>query len=376
MEEHGDYALYYRILLLEMFANCIDISWFYQGLENFKKTALRNIVVKLISVVSIFIFIKNENDVAKYLLIYVLTTLLGNASLWLGIKKYIVKIKIKDLQILKQLKPTIYLFIPQIAIQVYTVLDKTMIGAITNNMSEVGYYEQTQKIIKILMTIITSLGTVMMPRIAKCYADGAQDKIKEYMKNTFSFVYLLAFPMIFGIIAVSNSFVPFFFGDGYEKVKLLMKVMSPIILFIGLSNVTGTQYLLSTKKQKQFTISVICGAIVNAILNLILINMFDALGAVIATVIAELTVTAVQIYYVKDDFNFKEIIKSAKNYILSSLFMFLLCFIIGRFIQNNKVSIIAQVLVGAITYVSCLLILKDRFIFEFLNRVKDKIKGK
>ena len=376
MEEHGDYALYYRILLLEMFANCIDISWFYQGLENFKKTALRNIVVKLISVVSIFIFIKNENDVAKYLLIYVLTTLLGNASLWLGIKKYIVKLKIRDLQILKQLKPTVYLFIPQIAIQVYTVLDKTMIGTITNNMSEVGYYEQTQKIIKILMTIITSLGTVMMPRIAKCYAEGAQDKIKEYMKNTFRFVYFLAFPMIFGIIAVSNSFVPFFFGDGYEKVKLLMKVMSPIILFIGLSNVTGTQYLLSTKKQKQFTISVICGAIVNAILNLILINMFDALGAVIATVIAELTVTAVQIYYVKDDFNFKEIIKSAKNYILSSLFMFLLCFIIGRFIQNNKVSIIAQVLVGAITYVSCLLILKDRFIFEFLNRVKDKIKGK
>ena len=93
-------------------------------------------------------------------------------------------------------------------------------------------------------------------------------------------------------------------------------------------------------------------------------------------VIAEFTVTAVQIYYVKNDFNVKEIIKSAKNYILSSLLMFLLCFIIGRFIQNNKVSIIAQVLVGAITYVSCLLILKDRFIFEFLNRVKDKIKGK
>ena len=375
MEEHGDYALYYRILLLEMFANCIDISWFYQGLENFKKTALRNIVVKLISVVSIFIFIKNENDVAKYLLIYVLTTLLGNASLWLGIKKYIVKLKIRDLQILKQLKPTVYLFIPQIAIQVYTVLDKTMIGTITNNMSEVGYYEQTQKIIKILMTIITSLGTVMMPRIAKCYAEGAQDKIKEYMKNTFRFVYFLAFPMIFGIIAVSNSFVPFFFGDGYEKVKLLMKVMSPIILFIGLSNVTGTQYLLSTKKQKQFTISVICGAIVNAILNLILINKFDALGAVIATVIAEFTVTAVQIYYVKNDFNVKEIIKSAKNYILSSLLMLLLCFIIGRFIQNNKVSIIVQVLLGAITYVTSLLILKDKFVFDFFNRVKNRIKG-
>lgn len=355
-----------------MFANCIDISWFYQGMENFRKTALRNIVVKLLSVISIFIFIKNENDVSKYLLIYVLTTLLGNISLWLGIRKYIVKVKFNELQILKQLKHTISLFIPQIAIQVYTVLDKTMIGAITNNMSEVGYYEQTQKIIKILMTIITSLGAVMMPRIAKCYADGEQDKIKEYMKNTFKFVYLLAFPMIFGIVAVSDNFVPLFFGEGYEKVKLLMKVMSPIILFIGLSNVTGTQYLLSTKKQRQFTISVVCGAIINAILNFILINRFDSLGAVIATVIAEFTVTAVQFYFVRKEFSFKEIVKFSKNYILSSIIMFVICIIPGQFIENDKVLIIIQVMLGVITYICCLLILKDGFIYDFYNKYKNK----
>ena len=370
MVEHGDYAVYYRILLLEMLADCIDISWFYQGMENFRKTALRNIVVKIISVISIFVFIKNGNDVSKYILIYVLTTLLGNASLWIGIKKHIVKMKFKELQIWKQLKPTIALFIPQIAIQIYTVLDKTMIGAITNNMSEVGYYEQTQKVIKIILTIITSLGTVMMPRIAKCFADGEYDKIKEYMKNTFGFVYLLAFPMIFGIIAVSDSFVPIFFGDGYDKVKILIKAMSPTILFIGLSYITGTQYLLSTKKQKQYTISVICGATINAILNFILIKRLDSLGAVIATVIAEFTVMAVQLYYIRKEFDFKEIIKSSRSYILSSLIMFAICMALGRIIKDDKILIISQIIAGIITYISCLLILKDKLFYELLNRIK------
>ena len=368
----GDYAIYYRILLLEMIANCVDISWFYQGLENFRKTALRNIVVKLLSVISIFIFIKNENDVAKYLLIYVLTTLLGNASLWIGVRKYIDKVRLKDLQILKQLKPTIYLFIPQIAIQIYTVLDKTMIGTITNNMTEVGFYEQTQKVIKILLTIITSLGAVMMPRIAKCFADGEKEKIKEYMKNTFRFVFLLAFPMIFGIIAVSNSFVPIFFGEGYDKVKLLLKIMSPIILFIGLSNVTGTQYLLSTKKQKQFTISVLCGAIVNAILNFILITKYNSLGAVIATVFAELTVTSVQFYFVRKDFNIMNILKLSIKYLLISIIMFIFCIIPGNFINSDMIRVATQVLVGIAIYGIGLIITKDELVINIKNKLLKK----
>ena len=211
----GEYSVYFKILLLEILANCFDISWFFQGIENFKKTAIRNIIIKIISVISIFLFIKNENDTGKYLVIYTLTNLFGNVSLWIGLKKYITKVKFKEIRFAKQLKPAITFFIPQIAIQIYTVLDKTMIGAITNNMSEVGYYEQTQKIVKMLLTLITSLGTVMVPRISKCYIDGNISQIRKYMNKTFRFVYMLAFPLIFGIIATADNFVPLFLGEGY-----------------------------------------------------------------------------------------------------------------------------------------------------------------
>ena len=141
------YQLYYKILLLELLANCFDISWFFQGLEEFKKTVTRNVIIKLISVICIFTFIKTHEDLPMYFVIYVLSTLIGNISLWFYLPKFLKKVRLKQLNLVKHIKPTIGLFIPQIAIQVYTVLDKTMIGFIISDKSEVGFYEQSQKIL-------------------------------------------------------------------------------------------------------------------------------------------------------------------------------------------------------------------------------------
>lgn len=168
----GDYSTYYKILILEIIANALDISWFFQGLEEFKKTVLRNSLVKIVSVVFIFILVKTKNNLIEYFIIYVLSNFLGNISLWLYLPKYIEKIKFKELKVLRHIKPTIGLFIPQVAIQIYTVLDKTMIGSIIEDKSEVGFYEQAQKIVKLLLAIATSLGTVMVPRMANTFAAG------------------------------------------------------------------------------------------------------------------------------------------------------------------------------------------------------------
>ena len=368
----NQYQIYYKILILELIGNCIDISWFFQGLEEFKKTVIRNMIIKLISVISIFTFVKSQNDLKIYFWIYVLSTSIGNASLWLYLPKFLTKVKIKELHLFRHLKPTLGLFIPQIAVQVYTVLDRTMIGAIISDKSEVGFYDQSQKIIKLLMTIITSLGTVMLPRIANTFASGEKEKINNYMKRSFNMVFLLAFPMIFGIISVSKAFVPIFFGEGYDKVAILMNVISPIILFIGLSNVTGTQYLLPTKRQKEYTISVIVGAIVNFIMNACLIGKYGAVGASIGTVIAEFTVTAVQLYFVRNDFDFKQIIKISKNYVISSIAMFIVCIIIGSVVKSNMISIIIQVIFGVGIYGVCLLALKDEFVNSIIKKVIHK----
>lgn len=369
----NQYQVYYKILMLEIIGNCIDISWFFQGMEEFKKTVMRNMLVKLISVVCIFSFVKTSSDLKIYFLIYVLSILIGNGTLWLYLPKYLEKIKLKELYIFRHLKPTIALLIPQIAIQVYTLLDRTMIGTIILDKSEVGYYDQSQKIIKMLLAIITSLGTVMLPRIASTFANGEKEKVTGYMHKSFNMFFLLAFPMVFGIIAVSKSFVPVFFGNGYDKVAILMSIISPIILLIGLSNVTGTQYLLPTKRQKEYTLSVVFGAIVNFIMNACLIWKYGAIGASIGTVIAETVVTCVQLFFVRNDFDLKNIFALTRKYLCSSLIMFMICVMIEKMINNNLISVIVQVVVGGATYGICLLCMRDKFLFEILNKVKNKI---
>ena len=370
---NNNYNLYYKILILELIGNMLDISWFFQGLEEFKKTVLRNTIVKLIALFLTFTLIKTKNDLPIYFVIYVLSVLLGNLSLWLYLPKYLSKVKFTELKIFRHLKPTIALFIPQIAIQVYTLLDRTMIGTIIADKSEVGYYEQSQKIVKTTLTIITSLGTVMLPRFASTFAEGNNEKINEYMKNSFELVFMLAFPLIFGLISVSDAFVPFFFGEGYDKVIVLIKVICPIILLIGLSNVIGMQYLLPTKKQKEYTLSVLYGAIVNFIFNSLLIPKYGAIGASIGTVIAETTVTGTQIIYTRKDFDYKKILKYTKNYIIASVIMFICLLITRHFIANNVISVIAQVLVGMIVYALILVIMKDEF---FMGLIKKFTKNK
>ena len=135
---NNHYSVFYKILLLELLANALDVSWLFQGLEQFKKTVLRNLIVKVLSFACIFIFVKEKNDLPIYFLIYVLSILIGNLSLWISIPRYVCKVKIAFKDIFKHLPQTFIMFIPQVAIQVYTVLDRTMIGKIISDKTQIN----------------------------------------------------------------------------------------------------------------------------------------------------------------------------------------------------------------------------------------------
>ena len=161
----GQYVEIYRILILYLLSGMFDIVWFFQGLENFRIIAIRNIIIKTISIILVFVIVKSTNDLWIYILLYTLGELVASLSLWPIVLKKI-KVSYKDLSIKRHVKPIMLLFFPQIAIQIYLVCDKTMIGLITNNISEVAYYDQAQKIIRAIILIITSLGAVMSSRNA------------------------------------------------------------------------------------------------------------------------------------------------------------------------------------------------------------------
>lgn len=368
----GTYSVYYKILLFELIAGAFDISWFFQGLEEFKKTVTRNVLVRVISVALIFLMVKTESDLITYMYIYSLADLIGNLSLWIYLPKYFKGVKFKNINIVRQIPQIALLFIPQITNKLYNMLDTTMLGVLIENKAETGYYEQSQKVIRVLLTIVTSLGTVMIPRMANMFANGEKEKINYYMKKSFSFVFLLSFPMIFGIISISEAFVPIFFGVGYEKAETLIAIISPIILLMGIANVIGTQYLLPTKRQKEYTFSVGIGVVANFVLNYILIKLYASIGACIATVLSQLIVDWMQFKYVKDEINIKEMIKLSYKYLLAAIIMFVVCNLTKLIVSTGMVSIILQVSSGIVVYGIVLIILKDEYLYMFLNKIREK----
>lgn len=372
----GDYALYYRILIIQLIANMFDISWLFQGIEEFDKTVVRNLIVKLLSLVLIFVVIKTPNDLWKYFAIYVGAELIGNITLWLYTPKYLEKINIKELELKKHLKPTIALFVPQIAIQIYTVLDKTMIGNITNDMTEVGYYEQAQKIVKAALTVTTALQTVMNSRIANAYSNKNEEEIKTCLKTSFNFVWFLTIPMAFGLMAIATKFVPWYYGAGFDGVIPIMIATSPILIPIGLSGVTGIQYLVQIGKQKIFTISVTVGAIVNIILNMILIHYFRGVGAVLASIIAEITILGIQLKYIREQFKIKDILKLAVKCLIAGIIMFLVVALITKYMPVSIMNTVIQIVVGGIVYLGVLIILKYQFLKDIYNQVITGLKSK
>lgn len=372
----GDYWIYYLILSIHLFATIFDISFFFQGIEDLRLTSVRNIIVRIIGTALIFLLVKSQADLWIYMLIFVLTTFFGNVSLWLQLPKYVEKVSIKSLELKKHFKPVLALFLPQIASQIYAILDKVMIGAIIPDKAELGFYEQGEKIVKMAITVITAVAAAMSPRIATAFINKDKASLDRYMYKTFKFTFMLALPMILGIFAVSDRFVPIFFGEGYDRVSIIMKLLSPIILIIGFGSAIGVQYFIPTKRQRQLTITYIAGAIVNVIINALLIGQFGAVGAAIGTICAEAAVTGFQLFFIRNEYPLPKILKCAPKYLISSIIMFVVCFGLNIIMPAGSVySIVVIIAAGGIVYGLSLVALRDEQVLEVITGIKNKLHG-
>lgn len=345
----SDYKLIFTIEYIFLISTCLDINWFFFGLEKFKYTIMKNLGIKILSTISIFIFVKTKYDLNLYILILALSTLLANIVLWKYLIKY-VKIKKPNLNEIKtHFKKDIILFIPVLSISIYNVMDKIMIGNFST-VTEVGLYENAEKIINIPLNIITALGTVMLPRISNLSKKGEDKKIREYISKSMQFTIFISIPICLGLAAISRDFAPLFYGVGFKKTGILIEILSVIIIFKCCANVIRTQYLIPNEKDSDYIISVVLGAITNFIINLLLIPKFNSVGACIGTVIAELVVMLYQFYSVRN--NFKSLILNKKTFLilLKSICMFIIVISIKQLNLSSFITILLQVTIGVLFY--------------------------
>ena len=359
------------IVGITLFANMMDISWLFSGKEDFKKITIRNIVVRLIGVISIFTFVKSSDDLYLYVFLIVIFDFLGQFVMWVPAKKFIKRPSFNAKVIKKNLHPIVLLFLPQVAISLYVVLDRTLLGLL-GSYSDVGIYEQGQKLISILLKVVSSLGVVMLPRVANLLSERRDKEAQNMVKFSFILYNLIIFPMIFGLISVNEVFVKLFLGQNFQDVKYVLYVIVFNIMFVGWTNILGYQVLVVRNKNKEFMLSTTIPAFVSVAVNIAVIPFFGYIGASITSVVVEILVFAIQWYYSRNIIN-KNLLfnKDLAKIICSSLVMFgavMLCkMILGL---DGIIGLIIYLAVGGISYLGMIFLLKTVNIREMKEMLK------
>ena len=366
------YTILLWALTPTLLAKMFDISWFYTGQEKIIYSILWNAICKVIGVCLIFLLVKEKTDLGKYVLINSFALLLSNISMWIFLPRFLTQVKLTDLSIGRHFRETLVYFIPAVATTIYTVLDKTLINIITGDVFENGYYEEATKVINLVKTLVfTSVNAVMGARISYLFAKQAFDEIKQRIARSMDFILLVGYGSMFGIIGISSNFVPLFFGDKYGPVVPLLYAMSILIIIIGISNCLGTQYYTPSGKRKESAKYIIYGCLVNLILNMILIPLWGALGAAVASVVAESFIAVLYLYNGRSFFNIRNLFVFSWKRVIAGLLM---CVIVARVgtipLNQSYVTICVQVLCGVVCYGIFLFILQDKMALELVGQVK------
>ena len=225
------------------------------GFEDLKIVSLRNFIAKFITVIGIFLFVNDDNDLWLYFALFSFTTLVTCISVYPLAKKYVLFVKVDIKKIVSHISGSIKLFIPQVATLLYLQFDKVMLKAFTDSTAQVAYYSYAEKIINIPLAVITALGTVMMPRFANLHSNNDREAISNYLMKTIRFALFLAVPMMIGLAVISDGFIPWYLGNEYIVSATVIVVLSPVCILNALANILGAQYLTAVDKTKELTVS-------------------------------------------------------------------------------------------------------------------------
>ncbi|MDK1717140.1 polysaccharide biosynthesis C-terminal domain-containing protein [Dellaglioa algida] len=356
---------------INIIACIFDITWFFQGLERFGVVIFRNVLVKIMTGVAIFTLVKSKEDLLVYTVILAVSQLVGFIIVFPYIKNEINFINPVKIRLRSHLKPITILFLPVIATSLFTSLDTIFVG-IFSGVKQVGFYTMALSVVTMPKAIIGALGTTMLPRMSNIYAQSSTNssKVANYLNITIMFTSTYAIGAMFGIIGVANVLIPIFLGPGYNQSILFVQILSIQIPFYAWGNLVRTQILIPKNEDKPYVISIILGAFVNIVINLILIPQIGALGAVIATVITEITLSVYEIIYVRNELKIKEFSLFILACILSGIIMMWVILMSNIVLKEGIGTLILQVLIGGVVF----LILMIGYLLLSKNKIISDIK--
>lgn len=362
-----DDLILYCIVGLAIIFNFINVDWFYQGKEEFAFITIRSFIIKVLSLVAIFTFVQTRQDILSYALILTLSNVSNYVFNIIHIRKFVCFTK-QRLNITHHVRPILYLLFASLVIELYTMVGITILTVISVPES-VGYYTNSMSIIRIVRTLVTSVCAVFLPRLSLYYSSGNLEAFENLIKKGLGVLFYLTLPAAIGLCMVSDDAVLILFGDSFINASISVRILSLSIVTIALSNFIGYQIFITIGKEKLMVYSTIIGAVVNIVLNLILVIQFDYIGVAIASAVSELLVTIYQIYKLNKLNLFCIERQMMRTIIVSSIVM--VVFIILIFLFNMPLiwELIVAVVFGAGIYFIVSIFQKNEISLMILNKI-------
>mgnify|MGYP002520939440 FL=1 len=354
-----------------------SFEWFYQGIENQRYITVRYIFIKLAQLVLIFAFIKQTADYLKYALILVGLNAVSSVFNIAHLRKYVHFVPYKCLELKKHLRPILVIFASVVAVSIYTQLDTVMIGFFRGN-GEVGVYTAANRVVRIVIALVTSLSSVIIPKLVSALKNNHLDEYKNLLDKSLSFVLLLALPCIFGILVCADDIILLFAGSDFESAIFSIRLLCPIILIVGLASFVGLQVLYANKKEKYYTVAVSVAATVNFVSNFIMIPKIGQVGAVFGTLIAETVGLCIMSFLGRVFLMEAELKVHVWKYFLGAGVMGIAVFLLKRFFVSLEFPMAARlsmcVLCGAVLYALVMILLKENLCINLLRQVRNKLR--
>lgn len=371
-----DYKIYYIAQYTMLISSFFDITWFYQAYERFDFIAIRNLFIKLSVLVAVFTLIHTKDDLALFIFINGISTVISNLTLWFGLGKRVQRIDIHELNCMRHMKDIMIFFIPTIAASVYSILDKSVINWVTHDDAQNGYYEQAYKILQICNVLVQTLATVSAPRMSNVFANGSTEEFKSRLNKSMHFMLMLSMPVAFGVSAIARTFVPIFFGSGYDPVVSILYVFMPMVVVLGFSVYLDGMYLIPSGKRLQSSFAVIAGSCSNLVLNFVLVYYWGAYGAAIATLLTEILVSTIMTIMSRKMIEWTALGRTMVKYFICSALMFAIVYLVSMIPVAKFASLIIQIVCGGISYFIILLVSKDNMLMEYVDLLMMKLERK
>lgn len=365
------YRLYFALQTIDLISILFDISWFYQGIEEFKKTATRQILVKVAGVCAILLLVKEESDIPIYILCYSIPALLGNLFLWPGIKGKICILDKKNVKPFRHFKSEITLFIPYVATLLYSYVDKTMLGSLADSKAEVGYYAQAFKFIAIAVAVVSAMADVMTPRIANNYKLGHTDVISDLSHKATQVIFAMSFFIFTALFSIGPNLIPWFLGTEYTKSIVLLQILAFLVIVKGINNFCGNALLVATYHQNLYSKCIWITTLFNIAVNAVLIPRIGAVGACIATVLSEYLLFVMQLFYTREYIDIKQMLYAALKYVVASVVVSIVILFTQRFMKPNPLNTIVLGGMSGGLYIFILWMLRDDIVLAIFYKAKD-----